>query len=109
VVFIPDKTKSRLVNPEQIFRIFGIPCEKIIGLVNIKGREGKGIMEGLDVASADNSTNGNISTLCNEIEGVGVGSLLLDCMRSRLQPLAMEHHLLSLRILVEIPDLCKPK
>lgn len=86
-----------------------IPCEKVIGLVNIKGREGKGIMEGLDIALADNSTNGNISTLHNEIEGVGVGCFLLDSLRSRLQPLAMEHHLPSLRVLKEIPDLCKPK
>jgi len=84
VVFIPDKTINRLVNPDHIVRIFGIPGEKIIGLVNIKGREGKGIMKGLDIAFADNGTNGNISTLHNEIEGVGVGSLLLDCMRPRL-------------------------
>ena len=84
MVFIPDKTINRLVNPDHIVRIFGIPGEKIIGLVNIKGREGKGIMKGLDIAFADNGTNGNISTLHNEIEGVGVGSLLLDCMRPRL-------------------------
>lgn len=64
--------------------MFRIPCKKVIGLMNIENREGVGIMEGLDIAFADNSTNGNISTLHDEIEGVGVGSLLLDCMRSRL-------------------------
>ena len=64
--------------------IFGIPCEKIIGLMDVKSWESRGIMEGLDIAFADNSTNSNISTLHNEIEGVGVGSFLLDSMRSRL-------------------------
>jgi len=64
--------------------IFGIPYEKIIGLVNIKGGESRGIMEGLNITFADNSTNVNISTLHNEIEGIGVGSFLLNSMRSRL-------------------------
>ena len=83
-VFIPDKTKNVLVNPEFRVGMFRIPCEKVIGLVDIKGRERRGIMEGLDIAFANNSTNWDISTLHDEIEGVGVGSLLLDCMRSRL-------------------------
>jgi hypothetical protein len=73
-IFIPDKTKNRLVNLECVVGIFGIPCEKIIGLVNIEGGESRGIMEGLDIAFADNGTNGNISTVHNEIEGIGVGS-----------------------------------
>lgn len=67
-----------------MMKIFMIPCEKIVGLVNIKRREGRGIMEGLGIAFANNSSNGNISTLQNEIKGVGVGSLLLDSMRPRL-------------------------
>ena len=82
MLLIPDKTESGLV--EAKVEIFIIPCEKIIGLVNIEGRERGGIMEGLDITFADNSTNRNISTLQNEVEGVGVGSLLLDSMRSRL-------------------------
>ena len=85
-----------------------IPCKEVIGLIDIKGGEGGGIMEGMDVAFANNGTNGNISTLHNEIEGVRVGSFLLDCMRSWLQPLAMEHHFPSIMILVEIPDQYKP-
>jgi len=68
---------------QNVVEIVGIPCKKIIGLVNIKGRESRGIMEGLDIAFADNSTNGNISTLHDKIEGIGVGSFLLDSMRSR--------------------------
>ena len=63
---------------------FGIPCKKVIGLVYIKSGERRGIMEGLDIAFADNGTNWNISTLHDEIEGVGVGSFLLDSMGSRL-------------------------
>ena len=66
-------------------------------------------MEGVNVAFADNSTNWNVSTLHNEIEGVGVSSFLLDCMRSWLQPLAMEHHLPKKRIFIEIPDQYKPE
>jgi hypothetical protein len=86
-----------------------IPCEKVIRLVDVEGGEGRGIMEVLNIAFADNSTNVDISTLHNKIEGVGVGSLLLDSVRSRLKPLAMEHHLPSLMVLEEVPDLCKPK
>jgi hypothetical protein len=89
--------------------IFGIPCEKIIGLVNIEGGESRGIIEGLDIAFADNGTNWNIITVHKEIERIGVGSFPLDSMRSRHKPLAMEHCLPSFRILKEIPDLCKPK
>ena len=84
MVFVPDKTAGRLVNPVHIVAIFGIPCKKVIRLVDIKSGEWRGIMEGLDIAFANNSTNGNISTLHDEIEGVGVGSFLLDSMRSRL-------------------------
>ena len=89
--------------------MFRIPCEEVIGLVDIKGREGRGIMKGVDVAFANNGTNGNVSTLHNKIEGVGVGSFLLDCVRSWLQPLAMEHHLPKKRIFIEIPDQYKPE
>jgi len=89
--------------------ISGIPCEEDIGLINIKGREGGGIMEGMDVAFADNGTNGDISTLHNKIEGIGVCSLLLDSMRSWLQPLAMEHHLPKKGILIEVPNQYKPE
>ena len=87
----------------------GIPCEKVIRLVNVEGRKGRSIMEGLDIAFADNSTNGDIGTIHNKIEGIGVSSLLLDGMRSRLQPLAMKHHFPSFRVLEEIPYLYKPK
>ena len=52
--------------------------------MDIEGREGRDIMEGLYIALANNSTNGDISALHDEIEGVGVSSLLLDSMRSRL-------------------------
>ena len=69
---------------QNLVEIIEIPCKKIIGLMDIKGRESRGIVEGLDIAFANNSTNGNISTLHNEIEGIGVGSFLLDSMRSRL-------------------------
>ena len=68
---------------QNIVEIIEIPCKKIIGLVNIKSRESRGTMEGLDIAFADNSTNGNISALHDKIEGIGVGSFLLDSMRSR--------------------------
>ena len=84
MLFVPDKTKNRSVNLKCIVGIFGIPCEKIIGLVNIEGRERSGIMKGLDIAFADNSTNGNISAIHNEIEGVRVSSLSLNGVRSRL-------------------------
>ena len=86
VVFIPDETDGILINVNSEGRVgmTKIPCEKVIGLIDVKGREGRGIMEGLDITLANNSTNRNISTLHNEIEGVGVGSFLLDCMRSRL-------------------------
>lgn len=89
--------------------ILGIPCKKIIGVIDIKSRKGGGIMEGLDVALANNGTDGDISTLHNKIERVGVGSFFLDCMRSRLQPLAMKHHLPKQRIFIEVPDQYKPK
>ena len=69
---------------QNIVKVIEIPCKKIIGLVNIKGRESRGIIEGLDIAFAENSTNGNVSTLHNKIEGIWVGSFLLDSMRSRL-------------------------
>ena len=69
---------------QNLVEIIEIPCKKIIGLMDIKGRESRGIVEGLDIAFANNSANGNISTLHNEIEGIGVGSFLLDSMRSRL-------------------------
>jgi len=88
--------------------VFGIPCEEVIGLVDIKGGEGRGIMEGVNVAFANNGTNWNVSTLHNKIEGVGVGCFSLDCMRSWLQPLSMEHHLSKKRIFIEIPDQYKP-
>jgi hypothetical protein len=84
VVFVPDKTVDGLVNPKYIVKIFGLPCKKVIGLVDIESGERRGIMERLDIAFADNGTNGNISTLHDEIEGVGVGSFLLDSMRPRL-------------------------
>jgi len=83
VVFVPDKTNNRLIQSLE-WKVVKIPCEKVIWLVNIKGREGRGIMVGLDIALADNSTNRNVGTLHNEIEGVGVGSLPLDCARPRL-------------------------
>lgn len=104
MVFIPDKTENRLVNPGCRVGVFSIPCEEVIRLIDIKGREGRGIMEGVDVAFANNSTNGNVNTLHNKIEGVGVGSFFLDCMRSWLQPLAMEHLLPKKRVFIEIPD-----
>lgn len=84
MVFVPDKTVDRLGNPEHIVGRFGIPCKKVIGLVDIESGEGRGIMEGLDIAFADDGTNWNISTLHDEIKGVGVCSFLLDSMRSRL-------------------------
>lgn len=90
-------------------KAFTIPCKKFVGLVDVKGRQRRGIVERLNIAFANNSTNGDISALQEEIEGVGVGCLLLDSMRPRLQPLAMKHHLSSLRVFKEIPDLCKPK
>jgi len=89
--------------------MFTVPCEEVIGLVDIEGREGGGIVEGVDIAFADNGTNGNVSTLHHEIEGVGVSSLLLNRMRSWLQPLAMEHLFPSIRILIEIPYQYKPE
>ena len=109
VDFIPDKAINKLINVRRVMERFVIPCEEVIWLVDIEVREGGEIMEGLDIAFADNSTNGNISTLHNEIEGVGMSSFLLDSMGSRHQPLAMEHHLSSLGVLEEIPYLCKPK
>jgi len=109
MLFIPDKTRNRLVNLMCIVVIFGIPCEKVIGLVNIEGGERRGIVEGLDIAFADNGTNGNICTIHNEVEGVRMSSLFLNGVSSRLQPLAMKHHFPSFSILKEIPDLHKPK
>ena len=53
------------------------------------------MMEGLNIAFTGDGTNRNISTIQNQIKGVGVSSLFLDSMGSRLQPLAMKHHISS--------------
>ena len=65
VLFIPYKTENQSVKVKYVIEIFIIPCKKVVRLVNIKSRKGGGIMEGLDITLADNSTNGNISTLQN--------------------------------------------
>lgn len=79
-----SQMKLKKVSVGVYHEMIWIPCKKVIWLMDIENRERGRIMEGLGVAFANNSTNGNISALHDEIEGVGMGSFFLDGVRSRL-------------------------